>query len=95
MADNVSLVPTTTGLIIQLLLTLFSSETVNGGNQPHVIYILADDLGWGDIGYHGSEIKTPHMDALAKTGVKLENYYAQPLCSPSRSQLLTGRSVIL
>ena len=42
-------------------------------------------------GYHGSEIKTPNLDALAAEGVKLENYYIQPICSPSRSQLMSGR----
>ena len=43
-----------------------------------------------DAGYHGSDIATPNLDALASEGVKLENYYVQPSCTPSRSQLLTG-----
>ncbi|XP_050413813.2 arylsulfatase J isoform X1 [Patella vulgata] len=60
-------------------------------SQPHILLIVADDYGWNDIGYHGSEIKTPTLDGLAKEGVKLENYYVQPICSPTRSQLLTGR----
>ncbi|KAK6323081.1 hypothetical protein J4Q44_G00054200 [Coregonus suidteri] len=59
--------------------------------QPHIIFILVDDQGFRDVGYHGSEIKTPTLDRLAAQGVKLENYYVQPLCSPSRSQLMTGR----
>lgn len=61
------------------------------GSQPHIVFILVDDQGFRDVGYHGSEIKTPTLDRLAEQGVKLENYYVQPLCSPSRSQLLTGR----
>ncbi|KAG8592980.1 hypothetical protein GDO81_000684 [Engystomops pustulosus] len=61
------------------------------GLQPHIIYILADDQGYRDIGYHGSEIRTPTLDKLASEGVKLENYYVQPICSPSRSQFITGR----
>lgn len=61
--------------------------------QPHIIFILVDDQGFRDVGYHGSEIKTPTLDRLAAQGVKLENYYVQPLCSPSRSQLMTGRYV--
>lgn len=60
-------------------------------SQPHIIFILVDDQGFRDVGYHGSEIKTPTLDRLATQGVKLENYYVQPLCSPSRSQLMTGR----
>lgn len=59
--------------------------------QPHIVFILVDDQGFRDVGYHGSEIKTPTLDRLAAQGVKLENYYVQPLCSPSRSQLMTGR----
>ncbi|CAH2300714.1 arylsulfatase J [Pelobates cultripes] len=61
------------------------------GRQPHIIFILADDQGYRDIGYHGSEIKTPTLDKLASEGVKLENYYVQPICSPSRSQFITGK----
>lgn len=59
--------------------------------QPHVVFILADDFGWYDIGYHGSEIRTPNLDKLSSRGVRLENYYVQPLCTPSRNQLMTGR----
>ncbi|KAI5096533.1 arylsulfatase B, partial [Silurus meridionalis] len=58
---------------------------------PHVVFILADDMGFNDVGYHGSEIKTPVLDRLSAAGVRLENYYVQPLCTPSRNQLLTGR----
>ncbi|XP_062979388.1 arylsulfatase I [Elgaria multicarinata webbii] len=58
---------------------------------PHVIFILTDDQGYHDVGYHGSDIQTPTLDRLAAEGVKLENYYIQPICTPSRSQLITGR----
>lgn len=58
---------------------------------PNIVFILADDLGYNDVSYHGSEIQTPNMDKLAKDGVKLENYYVQPICSPTRSQLLSGK----
>ncbi len=58
---------------------------------PHILFILADDYGWHDIGYHGSDIQTPNLDALAEAGLKLENYYVQPICTPTRSQLMTGR----
>ena len=66
--------------------------------HPHIVFILADDLGYNDIGYHAingmSAIRTPHLDALANEGVKLENYYVQPICSPSRSVLMTGRYLV-
>lgn len=63
-------------------------------NPPNIIFILADDLGWNDVGFHStghSLIKTPFLDKMAELGVKLENYYVQPVCSPTRSQLMTGR----
>lgn len=47
--------------------------------------------GFNDIGYHNPTIKTPTLDKLAAEGVRLENYYVQPICTPSRSQLMTGR----
>lgn len=59
--------------------------------QPNILFLLADDYGYHDIGYHGSEIKTPNLDKLSAEGVKLENYYIQPICTPTRSQLLSGR----
>ncbi|XP_060597804.1 arylsulfatase J-like [Ruditapes philippinarum] len=59
--------------------------------RPNIIFIIADDLGYNDVGYHGSEIKTPNLDQLAMSGVRLENYYVQPVCTPTRGQLLTGR----
>ena len=61
-------------------------------NAPNVVIILADDLGWRDVGYNGSEIETPHIDALAAGGVQLARFYAHPVCSPTRTALMTGRS---
>ena len=59
---------------------------------PNVVLILADDLGWNDVGYHGAPIETPHIDRLAREGVELDRFYVQPICTPTRSALLTGRS---
>jgi arylsulfatase I/J len=59
--------------------------------RPNILYILVDDLGWKDVGYHGSDIKTPNIDKLAETGAKLEEFYVQPMCTPSRAALMTGR----
>ena len=56
---------------------------------------FCSDLGWNDVGFHGSEqIPTPSIDALAHAGVILNHYYVQPACSPTRSTILTGRHVI-
>ncbi|MDH3582871.1 MAG: sulfatase-like hydrolase/transferase, partial [Phycisphaerae bacterium] len=61
---------------------------------PNVVLILADDLGWADVGYHGGYIKTPHIDRLAREGVELDRFYVCPMCSPTRASLLTGRYAI-
>lgn len=58
---------------------------------PNVVLILADDLGWGDVGYHGGRVETPNIDRLAREGVRLENFHVNPLCSPTRAALMTGR----
>ena len=60
-------------------------------SQPHILLLLVDDLGWSDVGYHGSQIKTPNVDRLAREGVILENYYVQQYCTPTRGSLMTGR----
>ncbi|MGH9663436.1 MAG: sulfatase-like hydrolase/transferase, partial [Bryobacteraceae bacterium] len=60
--------------------------------RPNVLILLADDLGWHDVGYHGSEIRTPNIDRLASQGARFEHAYAFPICSPTRSGLMTGRS---
>lgn len=60
-------------------------------SPPNVVYFLADDLGWADVGWHGKEIKTPNLDKLAAAGAKLEQFYVQPVCSPTRAALMTGR----
>ncbi len=58
--------------------------------RPNIVLIVADDVGFSDIGVYGSEIRTPNIDALARDGVRLTNYHAAPTCGPSRSMLLTG-----
>lgn len=59
--------------------------------RPNILYLLADDLGWADVGYHGSEIRTPNLDRLAQDGVELDQHYVCPMCTPTRASLLTGR----
>ena len=59
--------------------------------RPSVLFLLADDLGYAGVGYHEPFVQTPHIDRLAREGVRLEGYYVQPICSPTRSSLMTGR----
>jgi CubicO group peptidase (beta-lactamase class C family) len=59
--------------------------------KPNVVYLLADDLGWGDISTHGGTIATPNIDRLFKQGVELRNFMGWCVCSPTRAMLLTGR----
>lgn len=66
---------------------------VQGARRPNIVVVLADDLGYGDVGaYGGSVIRTPHMDQLAQEGMRFTSAYSSaPICSPSRAGLLTGR----
>jgi arylsulfatase A-like enzyme len=59
--------------------------------HPNILYILADDLGWKDVGFHGSDIRTPNIDKLAATGTQFSQFYVQPFCTPTRACLMTGR----
>lgn len=70
-----------------------SQEEAEQPVQPNIIYILADDMGYGEVGYQGQEkIKTPNMDALAANGMVFTNHYsAAPVCAPARCSLLTGK----
>jgi arylsulfatase A-like enzyme len=64
----------------------------NSATKPNIIHIVADDLGWKDVGFNGcADIKTPNIDKLAATGAKLSQFYVQPMCTPTRAALMTGR----
>jgi len=54
------------------------------GFQPHIVFVLCDDYGWMDVGFHGSDIATPHIDKLASEGLVLEQHYVLPICTPTR-----------
>jgi arylsulfatase A-like enzyme len=60
--------------------------------KPNIVLFVSDDMGWNEVGYHGSKIATPHIDGLAKEGVQLDRFYVHPICSPTRTALMTGRS---
>ena len=70
---------------------LAGAPAVAENSQPNIIVILADDLGNADLGYRGSDIRTPNIDALAKGGVQLESFHGMPVCTPARAALMTGR----
>ena len=74
-----------------LLLSTSSLAIATAAPKPNIVFILADDLGSYDVGWRGSEIKTPHLDELARSGAVLDQFYVQPVCSPTRAALLTGR----
>lgn len=61
------------------------------GQKPDVLFILCDDLGWANVGFHGAKYPTPHIDSLTKLGAELTHHYVQPVCSPTRAAFLTGR----
>src|SRR5215470_11971367 len=73
------------------LLGTLGPATAQSALRPNIVYILADDLGQADVGFHGSDIKTPTIDKLAQNGARLEQFYAQPMCTPTRAALMTGR----
>lgn len=79
-----------TTVLLTCLLSLLASAAA--AQPPNIVFLLADDLGYADCGFNGGkQIETPHLDALAKSGTVLESFYVQPLCSPTRAALLTGR----
>lgn len=59
--------------------------------KPNIVLVVADDLGWGDIGYHGSQAKTPNIDRISSEGLRFNRFYVQTICTPTRATLMTGR----
>ena len=63
----------------------------NETTRPHLVFVMADDLGWSNVGYHNEHAKTPHIDRLVREGVELDRHYAYYYCAPTRAAMLTGR----
>ncbi len=79
-------------ILTSLLISCHEDKTTTSPTHPNVIIILADDQGWGDLSIHGNkDINTPHIDQLALRGASFDRFYVQPVCSPTRAELLTGR----
>lgn len=74
-----------------MLFFLLSVILLSVESKPNVIVFVIDDLGWSDTGYNGADYETPTLDKLANEGVKLNQYYVQAICTPSRSALMAGR----
>ncbi len=72
-------------------IALLAASGLSAANtKPNVILLVSDDQGWGDVGYHGGEMATPNIDQLAKDGLEMNRFYAYPVCSTTRTSLLTG-----
>ncbi len=67
-----------------------TASTSDSAERPNILLIIADDLGYTDLGSYGGEIQTPNLDALAASGAQLTNFHAAPSCSPTRSMIMTG-----
>ena len=69
-----------------------ASMSAQTASRPNIVYIVADDLGWKDVGFNGAtDLKTPNLDALAAGGARLVQFYVQPMCTPTRAAIMTGR----
>ena len=79
-------------LFALLAVVSFPATLLAGQTQPHVLVIIADDMGWGDLSRHGNtNLATPRLDGLAAAGARFERFYVQPVCAPTRAEFLTGR----
>ena len=80
------------GVVLSLLM---AASVATADTRPNVIVMVADDLGWADVGFHGNTtIDTPSLDRIAREGVQLDRFYTTPICSPTRAALMTGRDPI-
>ncbi|MCZ0952701.1 MAG: arylsulfatase [Rhodospirillaceae bacterium] len=65
-----------------------------GQERPNILLIMADDLGWGDIGYNRADVRTPTLDRLAAEGIRLDRYYTHPSCTPTRTAFYSGKRAV-
>jgi arylsulfatase A-like enzyme len=77
--------------VVLLLICYLLAPALTAAERPNIIIMVADDLGWSDVGFHGGDIDTPSLDLLAAEGVELSRFYTTPICSPTRAALMTAR----
>lgn len=70
---------------------IFSAHAFAQSSRPNILLIVADDLGWADVGWHDGFAKTPNLDKLVREGIELDQHYVQPVCTPTRTALMSGR----
>lgn len=82
-----------TGAILwgSLLLVTLACPSAGATGKPNIVLLVADDLGWGDVSFHGDEVRTPNLDRLVAEGAELRRFYVSPVCTPTRAGLMTGR----
>lgn len=78
------------GLRAEMVTAAESEARTTPAPRPNIVLIMADDLGWSDIGCYGGEIRTPAIDSLAKSGLRFRQFYNNAVCGPTRASLLTG-----
>jgi arylsulfatase A len=78
--------------IFKIIVSMLVAVTANAQQSPNIIIIYVDDMGYGDLSSYGGEIPTPNIDGIAKQGIRFTGFYAQPVCTPSRYSLLTGKT---
>ncbi len=90
---TLSIIPNRRDLLSLVIFVLgVSSVTAAESSRPNILFILADDMGWSDLGCYGADLhETPRIDQLAKESVRFTNAYAMSVCSPTRATLMTGK----
>lgn len=79
-------------LITLLFALALTCAAAHAADKPNIVHIVADDLGWRDVGFNGAtDIKTPNLDSLAESGARFTQFYTQSMCTPTRAALMTGR----
>jgi len=78
-------------IICSILIAVLPGSAQEKGKKPNILLIMADDMGYSDIGCYGSEVKTPNLDKLAEGGVRFKQFYNMAKCNPTRSAMLMGQ----